>query len=224
MAWLRKRMKSASFAVIRNGLWETMFLARKSWRLLVGKEGNPGRLRNLCFVLLLLLLSQAFFSFALALFAPLPRIVPAGLVTPAATDQAPRMTDTGTAALGEKLAGLHLFGQAGSQADMSEAPEASLNLVLNGLMFSTSKARSLAVISENGRQGQEGVYGLGDTVPGDATIAAILADRVILRQSGRLKTLVLADHNEQRKPKATEWGDIDNQPSDLSQKDEAVAR
>lgn len=191
--------KSASFARIRNSLQGTPRFIRNSWLLLAGNEDRLGRLRNTCLALLILLLFPASVHFTWALFTPPPHI-PAGPAATASTDQAPRMTDAEAAALGEKLTALHLFGKADPKTNIRETPETTLALILNGLMFSTSRARSLAIISENGQPGQEGVYGVGDALPGNATIEAIFADRVILRRSGHRETLSLKDHPEPKNP------------------------
>src|SRR5690606_29240499 len=73
-------------------------------------------------------------------------------------------------------------------AAAADAPETRLNRKLRGVLASSDPALSRAVISSGN---EEKVYAIGVTVPGGATLEAVLADRVILRRSGRLETLRL---------------------------------
>jgi len=203
--WLREQMarKSALLAGAPAGFRNLPAFVRDNWRSLAGSERRLGQLRNVCVVLLILLLSHASARFTWALFTPPPGIAPASAVVAPAAGQDARRNGAGVAAaaaLGEKLAALHLFGKAdpreitaAASAAATDAPETTLGLVLKGLLATTSSTRSLAVIGEKGKPGQEGVYGVGDTVPGNATIEAIFAKRVILRRAGRLEALFLED-------------------------------
>ncbi len=164
------------------------------------------RLRTICLLLLLVILANSTARLAWALFTPPPEVPSAAAfaVVERTGSKAERAAAVGeSAALGEKLAALHLFGQAQPREraavqaeDLIDAPETSLSLVLRGLVASSTGEGGLAIIAEKGRRGEEGVYGIGDQVPGNAAIEAIFVDRVILRRAGRLETLFLENRDE----------------------------
>lgn len=94
-----------------------------------------------------------------------------------------------------KIQSLNLFGQYNETAaeapdvEMSNVPETSLNLTLSGLVASDDKSIAVAVI-EN--QGKQETYGIGDVIIGTrANLEQVLMDRVLIKQSGRLETLML---------------------------------
>jgi len=101
-----------------------------------------------------------------------------------------------------KIQSLNLFGQYNESVDetpdvkISNAPETKLNLILSGLVASNEKSIAAAVI-EN--QGKQETYGIGDIIIGTrANLEQVLMDRVIIKQSGRLETLMLDgfDYNQ----------------------------
>jgi general secretion pathway protein C len=101
-----------------------------------------------------------------------------------------------------KIQSLNLFGQYNDNVDetpdveMSNVPETKLNLILSGLVASDEKSIAAAVI-EN--QGKQETYGIGDIIIGTrANLEQVLMDRVIIKQSGRLETLMLDgfDYNQ----------------------------
>jgi len=94
-----------------------------------------------------------------------------------------------------KIQSLNLFGQYNETAveapevEMSNVPETTLNLTLSGLVASDDKSIAAAVI-EN--QGKQETYGIGDIIIGTrANLEQVLMDRVLIKQSGRLETLML---------------------------------
>jgi general secretion pathway protein C len=96
---------------------------------------------------------------------------------------------------GNKLASLELFGRAEPDAQQdsnavdevaTDAPETQLNLTLKGL-YAPGSGSGLAIISAGGEP--EKVYAVGDAIKGNARIARIFADRVILQRNGRAETL-----------------------------------
>jgi len=94
-----------------------------------------------------------------------------------------------------KIQSLNLFGQYNASAieepevEMSNVPETKLNLTLSGLVASDDKSIAVAVI-EN--QGKQETYGIDDNIIGTrANLVQVLTDRVIIKQSGRLETLML---------------------------------
>lgn len=101
-----------------------------------------------------------------------------------------------------KIQSLHLFGQYTESETkeideaLSDVPETSLNLVLSGLVASDKKAIAAAIIEY---QGKQETYGIGDVIKGTrANLEQVLMDRVIIKQSGRLETLMLDgfDYNQ----------------------------
>lgn len=108
------------------------------------------------------------------------------------------------------LLSLNLFGLYQEKAepvqvveeDVESAPETRLKLILSATVASDDKATAAAVIENMGKQE---TYGIGDTVVGTrATLEKVLTDRVLIKQSGRLETLMLdgfdyAESNAQRK-------------------------
>ena len=97
---------------------------------------------------------------------------------------------------------LHLFGQYQAQAQVevveqiTSAPETRLQLTLSGLVASDNPDIAAAIIEH---QGKQATYGVGDIIKGTrANLERVLIDRVIIKQSGRLETLMLdgADYNQ----------------------------
>lgn len=75
-----------------------------------------------------------------------------------------------------------------TQADL-DAPETTLNLMLSGVVASDDKTTAAAVIENNSKQE---TYGIGDTITGTRVVLEnVLSDRVLIKQSGRLETLML---------------------------------
>ena len=91
---------------------------------------------------------------------------------------------------------LNLFGQYQAVADnkpktiqVQDAPETRLNLKLSGVVATQNENTAAAIIENSGRQE---TYGIGDQITGTrASIDQILPDRVLIKQSGRLETLML---------------------------------
>lgn len=99
------------------------------------------------------------------------------------------------------LQSLNLFGQYSEQEkevieEVVDAPETRLKLKLSGLVASDKPETAAAVIEH---QGKQETYGVGDVILGTrASLEQVLIDRVIIKQSGRLETLMLdgADYNQ----------------------------
>jgi len=94
-----------------------------------------------------------------------------------------------------KIQSLNLFGLYNENSDetaeieMANVPETQLNLTLAGLVASDDKTIAAAII-EN--QGKQETYGIGDIIIGTrANLEQVLIDRVIIKHSGRLETLML---------------------------------
>lgn len=99
------------------------------------------------------------------------------------------------------LQALNLFGQYNEKvvevaAPITDAPETRLQLTLSGLVASDKIESAAAIIQY---QGKQETYGIGDVILGTrASLEQVLIDRVIIKQSGRLETLMLdgADYNQ----------------------------
>jgi len=102
------------------------------------------------------------------------------------------------------LQALNLFGQYNEQVEevveqVQNAPQTRLQLTLSAAVASDSKETAAAIIEH---QGKQETYGVGDIIVGTrASLEQVLIDRVIIKQSGRLETLMLdgADYNQPAK-------------------------
>ncbi|MEW6992212.1 type II secretion system protein GspC [Colwelliaceae bacterium 6441] len=89
---------------------------------------------------------------------------------------------------------LNLFGKYSEQkvvqqVTVQDAPETKLNLTLSGTVASDDPEIAAAIIENNGKQE---TYGIGDKITGTrATLESVSSDRVLIKQSGRLETLML---------------------------------
>jgi general secretion pathway protein C len=86
----------------------------------------------------------------------------------------------------------HLFGTAEIAAGDSKqvATETRLNLVLRGVFAASVPEYGIAIIA-SGKNSAEEVYGIGDTVPGNARLHEVHAEDVILERNGQLEILKL---------------------------------
>lgn len=91
------------------------------------------------------------------------------------------------------LAQWHLFGNASGAPDLAQlvqsAPETPLRLSLRGTLNIDATDGGVAIIADE--QGKEQAYRVGDTLPGDASLTAIYAGRVLLSRAGRDEGLSL---------------------------------
>ena len=86
----------------------------------------------------------------------------------------------------------NLFGKEGVQKKTAVvkdvvAPTTRLKLVLMGVFAHKQEERSTAIISEQRKPGK--LFHIGDKVPGNATLAAVYEDRVLLNSRGKLEAL-----------------------------------
>lgn len=93
-----------------------------------------------------------------------------------------------------KLQSLNLFGAYNESivetiVVVENVPETRLKLRLSGLVASDQAGTSAAIIEYKSKQE---TYGIGDIITGTrASLEQVLTDRVIIKQSGRLETLML---------------------------------
>lgn len=93
------------------------------------------------------------------------------------------------------ITALNLFGRFTDAPKIEElpvqqdAPETRLKLTLSGVVASSNPSVAAAIIENSGKQE---TYGIGDTISGTkALLENIFSDRVLIKQSGRLETLML---------------------------------
>lgn len=91
-----------------------------------------------------------------------------------------------------RIAALHLFGEAERAApDIAanvDAPETRLNLKLRGILSANEPDFSRAIIASGN---SEKIYAVGASIPGGATVHAVLKDRVLLNRRGQIEALTL---------------------------------
>ncbi len=96
------------------------------------------------------------------------------------------------------IAQLHLFGEARKAAPKTqavvEAPDTRLNLKLRGVVASHDPAYARAIVADG--KGVEDAFAVGATLPGNAVLKEIYADRIILEYRGQLETLRLPQESE----------------------------
>ncbi len=123
---------------------------------------------------------------------PTPQVASASVQTrstPGITRQPRR--DYAAAILKHNVFGV-AAGNAPKKAEVvADTPDTQLNLELRGVLAYDPEASALAIISEG--RGEEKVYGIGDELPGSATLEEVLADHVILKRNGRLEKLRLPE-------------------------------
>lgn len=93
-----------------------------------------------------------------------------------------------------KVSNLELFGKFESIDNVPEnvdAPETKLNLELQGVFIADDSSRSTAIVGEKNKAGE--LYVIGDKLPGNATLAAVFEDHVLLRRGGRMEKLLFSD-------------------------------
>lgn len=89
---------------------------------------------------------------------------------------------------------LNLFGVYNEQkpieaVQVQDAPETKLRLTLTGTVASNTQVNAAAIIENNGKQE---TYGIGEKITGTrATLESVAPDRVLIKVSGKLETLML---------------------------------
>ena len=94
----------------------------------------------------------------------------------------------------DAIQSLNLFGAFSQQEEVKveevieDAPETRLKLTLTGVVASSDKAAAAAVIESSGKQE---TYSVGENIKGTrAVLENVFSDRVLLKVSGRLETLM----------------------------------
>lgn len=144
-------------------------------------------------IILLIIASYTLAEITWQILAPAPAIVKS---QPATNNQLQKQQDNQQFQQALiQLNNAHLFGIANapiSKQAAKDAPETTLNLVLRGILAAQPMSMASAIIA-SGKNGKEMIYGVGDSVPGNATIEEIYPSRVVLMRNGRLETLKLPE-------------------------------
>ncbi len=92
------------------------------------------------------------------------------------------------------IASLNLFGtvQRNIVVPTTDAPATKLNLLLQGVFLAEQAENSSAIVAGNGKEGE--LFNIGDTLPGNAVLAAVLEDHILLRRGGRMEKLMFSDN------------------------------
>lgn len=92
-----------------------------------------------------------------------------------------------------KVSDLELFGSLQETAitQVVDAPETKLNLELQGIFLADDDSQSTAIIGEKAKTGE--LYVIGDRLPGNATLAAVYDDHVLIRRGTRMEKLMFSD-------------------------------
>lgn len=164
--------------------WGTTFLAR------LAALGLDKRVPVLVLLLLTALLAQSLARLTWDLLPASP--APAALAV--AAGQPAMHTDRTQQAEIARLSQWHLFGmvpkaQPKPTATVTEAPDTRLNLKLRGVVASSEPTAARAIIADG--KGKEESYAIDESLPGNAVLREIYADRVILEYRGRLEALRL---------------------------------
>lgn len=115
-----------------------------------------------------------------------------------ATSSSPKQSNNAMAAVDPSAIPLwNLFGREGeakvaatAQQDV-DAPKTSLQLELQGVFVAVKEENSTAIIAERMREAK--LYRIGDKLPGNATLAGVFPDRVLLNTMGRTEALYFPD-------------------------------
>jgi len=127
------------------------------------------------------------------------------------------------------IAKLNLFGdvQQSNVVVAAEAPETRLNLELQGVFIATVTADSTAIVAERGKDGE--LFSIGDRLPGNAVLEAVLNDHILLKRGGQIEKLMFSDSNIRQQFSANETAspeptvEFNNPASRLSQIRQRIA-
>ena len=93
-----------------------------------------------------------------------------------------------------QVSNLPLFGNqeaAGALPRVTNAPETRLNLELQGVFIASEERNSTAIICEKNQNGE--LYRINDLLPGNATLAAVHTDHVLIRRGSRMEKLLFPE-------------------------------
>ena len=93
-----------------------------------------------------------------------------------------------------KVSSLELFGRlevADTLPQAIDAPETKLNLELQGIFIAQDAKLSTAIVAQKNKTGE--LFAIGDKLPGNATLAAVFEDHVLIRRGTRVEKLLFSD-------------------------------
>ena len=93
-----------------------------------------------------------------------------------------------------KVSSLELFGRlevADTLPQAIDAPETKLNLELQGIFIAQDAKLSTAIVAQKNKTGE--LFAIGDKLPGNATLAAVFEDHVLIRRGTRMEKLLFSD-------------------------------
>ena len=93
-----------------------------------------------------------------------------------------------------KVSSLELFGRlevADTLPQALDAPETKLNLELQGIFIAQDVKLSTAIVAQKNKTGE--LFAIGDKLPGNATLAAVFEDHVLIRRGTRIEKLLFSD-------------------------------
>ena len=96
----------------------------------------------------------------------------------------------------EQIAAMNLFGKATDipstvEPSAFDAPETRLRLTLEGVFQADNAEHSAAIVAEQNKPGE--LYLVGDNLPGNAVLAEVYSDRIVLRRGAVFETLRFSD-------------------------------
>jgi len=101
----------------------------------------------------------------------------------------------------DELVALQMFGVADVAASIApeeQAPTTSLALTLEGIFEARDPDRSVAILAESGRP--PGSYRVGSSIPGNAVLARVESDRVLLKRGAGFESLAFPEANSRTRP------------------------
>lgn len=111
------------------------------------------------------------------------------------------------------IAGYDFFGRAERQAGVAEAvrrsaPETGLRLRLEGVLIGQRPEDSGAIVA--GSNGETAYYRVGESLPGNAELAEVESDRILIRRGGRYESLAF----EKQLDASVMVAEVEVQPAD----------
>lgn len=100
---------------------------------------------------------------------------------------------TRTAISSSDIASLNLFGKVDEKQSSAalEAPETKLSLELQGVFTAANEDQSSAIVAAINKNGE--LFQIGDRLPGNAILAAVFDDHILMRRGTRFETLSFSD-------------------------------
>ena len=91
------------------------------------------------------------------------------------------------------LGQLNLFGSVEEKVApvVVDAPKTSLNLELQGIFTNNDPSLSSAIVAQKGKSGE--LFKIGDQLPGNAILNAVLDDHILLKRGSRIEKLAFPD-------------------------------